>query len=297
MRAVLKAAVETTLIVSGASVLARRLHAGDVAILAYHNVVDPADAGRGEAGLHLPLPAFLAQLELLRRTHEIVPLEDIGLPRARSRPRAVITFDDGYRGALHLAFPELRRRGIPATVFVAPALLGAGSTWWDELGERGMLDRVTRERALEQLAGRADRIRSALVDGGPPVSLPHSYGIATAEEVLECCGDHIAVGSHTWAHEYLPALEDHETEKSLRQSAEWVRNYPGKRSAWLALPYGAGSRRQARAAIQLGYSGVLRIAPGGLWSGREPEWAQRINVPAGISTRRLDLRMSGLLRR
>lgn len=42
---------------------------------------------------------------------------------------ALVTFDDAYRDTFELAFPLLRRLGIPAVVFVPTAFVGGASTW------------------------------------------------------------------------------------------------------------------------------------------------------------------------
>ncbi|HSP23941.1 MAG TPA: polysaccharide deacetylase family protein, partial [Saliniramus sp.] len=54
--------------------------------------------------------------------------------RARGKPFAVLTFDDGYRDNLEHAWPILRRAGVPWTVYVVPDFLdGNGRLWWIEL--------------------------------------------------------------------------------------------------------------------------------------------------------------------
>ncbi|HSH46168.1 MAG TPA: hypothetical protein VK966_09945, partial [Longimicrobiales bacterium] len=116
----MRGAAETLITGSGLTALARRGARDSVAVLAYHNVVEPEFAGRGDASLHLPLDRFVAQVEWIAATHDVVPLDSVAFPRngqARGRPRAVITFDDAYRGAVRYALPELERRGLPATVF------------------------------------------------------------------------------------------------------------------------------------------------------------------------------------
>ena len=278
---------------SGATAIARRMNAGAVAVLAYHNVVPPDLVGRGDASLHIDLPTFLAQVERLARTHDIVHLDSVARTRPGGRPRAVLTFDDAYRGAVTFAFPELRRRGIPATVFVSPGLLGEASTWWDELGERGELSSPRRTRALTRHHGVAAAVRAEF--GDEPVQLPASYGIATLEELEEQCGADIAVGSHSWGHEHLPTLPGPAMKLSLERAHAWVRSFNGRPSAWLALPYGAGDPRVSTTALSLGHEGVLRVA-GGLWRPHHPAGhVPRLNVPAGLSASGLELRTSGLL--
>jgi peptidoglycan/xylan/chitin deacetylase (PgdA/CDA1 family) len=105
-------------------------------ILGWHNVEPswcfPAPADRGRRGLE-------RQFRVLRDTAHVVDLADAlsALSEGRRLPsRAVaITFDDGYRDNLELAVPMLERLGLPATFFLAPALLSHEiSPWWERLG-------------------------------------------------------------------------------------------------------------------------------------------------------------------
>lgn len=297
VRITAKRAVERAATGSGLTALSRWLRRDSVAILAYHNVVPVREAGRGDSSLHMPLPTFIEQVERLTRTHDIVDLEtalgEQGVT-APGRPQAVITFDDAYRGAVTLGLRELARRDIPATVFVSPGLLGAPGTWWDELAEAGLLSPQVRHDALVDLGGRAEAIRSHHLEGSPQ-ALPASYGISTVEELQEQTRAGVTIGSHAWAHEHLPSLEPDQLEANLRMTLQWLEAFPGHTNRWLALPYGAGSARTTRVAMDTGHTGVLRIR-GGLWEqGDDRGLVPRINVPGGISVRGLELRTSGLL--
>lgn len=292
MRTLLRRTIEAVS-TAGFTHFARRLNHRRVAILSYHNVVDPRESGRGDSSLHLPLPAFIDQIERLRRTHAIVPLGS--LPSAPAdRPRAVITFDDAYRGAVTRALPELTTRGIPATVFVAPALLGSEGTWWDVLSEAGLLTSTTRMQALLELQGKSDRVLQAKLIAEAPPPVPRDYGIATLEELLEYAAPGITLASHAWAHEHLPSLSSQELTRSLGDSLSWTKDLGDRSCGWLALPYGCGSPELGRRAVALGYEGVLRIT-GGMWKpSRERSFVPRLNIPAGLSIRGFDMRTSGL---
>lgn len=297
VRAILRQAAEVAIGATGTVAVVRRWRRGVVPILAYHNVVPVEEAGRGDASLHLPLPHFVAQVERVAKAFDIVDLATaVSEPAPGPGPRAVITFDDAYRGAVTLALPELARRGIPATVFVSPALLGTPSTWWDEAAEAGVLSPEWRERALTDLHGKSGAIRDLAFTNRRVPALPPSFGIATADELDLHCGDGVALGSHAWAHEHLPSLPAPELETSLRKTLQWLAERPGRTVTWLAAPYGATSEAVSRTARTLGHAGVLRI-DGGPWNpvGDQAD-LPRINVPAGVSLRGLDLRTIGLIR-
>ena len=106
-------------------------------ILLYHHV----DGGT-PAATSTPPGLFAEHLDLLAREQSVVmPLADVvaGLrdPATVLPDRAVaLTFDDGYRSVFTAAFPLLRARGWPFTVFVCPDDIDAGRgpvATWDEL--------------------------------------------------------------------------------------------------------------------------------------------------------------------
>ncbi|MEM9290593.1 MAG: polysaccharide deacetylase family protein [Acidobacteriota bacterium] len=72
--------------------------------------------------------------------------------RGEKLPRraVVLTFDDGYRCFAEHAWPALRRRGWPATLFVVADLLGSTNLWDLEKGERQ--EELLDASALRQLA-------------------------------------------------------------------------------------------------------------------------------------------------
>jgi len=99
-------------------------------IVGYHRVVENFD----KSALHA-IPSLLTSvgmleqhLDWLARQYELVSLDDIGAyleqDRTFRKPAAAITFDDGYADNYRLAYPLLKRKGIPAAVFVVTDLVG-----------------------------------------------------------------------------------------------------------------------------------------------------------------------------
>jgi peptidoglycan/xylan/chitin deacetylase (PgdA/CDA1 family) len=117
---------------------ARRRRPG-IAILMYHRVAEPpADP----YGLAVAPEAFAEQMEVLARVGPVLSLASAreAIERGRVPARAfVVTFDDGYRDNLTVAEPILRRLGLPATVFVTTAAVGATEELWWDLLERAIL--------------------------------------------------------------------------------------------------------------------------------------------------------------
>ena len=302
IRAITKRAAEQILLVSGAAALARAWHRHDVVVLAYHNIVPDDAPPCGDASLHISRSRFAEQLDLLQRTHAIVPLaEALEEPagRRRGRPRAAITFDDAYRGAVTLGLTELARRGMSATVFVAPGLLGGEGFWWDRVagpdGLRGPSE--FRTRALEQCAGRAKAVLELASASGLRVLEVPAYARCVSEAELSAVArdGSVAVGSHSWSHPNLAALPAGELSAELVRPLAWLRERFDRVVPILAYPYGRHTASVIVAARDAGYAAALRIDGGWLRPGAFDPWrVPRVDVAAGVSVAGFAVRASGL---
>lgn len=304
LRTRVKGALERGLLLSGIPRASRRRRSGDVLVLAYHDVVPHGAAPMGDRSLHLPRSAFARQLDLLRATHDVIPLDAAlarGAARA-SRPSVVITFDDAYRGAMTAGIEELEARGMPATVFVPPAFVGGGVFWWDALTPPGAagLPAGVREHALTVLAGRSDAILARAADGGggvAPDAIPPYARCATEAELRRAASvPGITLASHTWSHPNLAALPPEALDDELRRPLAWLRERFEGTLPVLTYPYGLASAAAERAAADAGYEAALRIDGG--WLSRAPgnRYAlPRLDVPAGLSPAGFRLRIAGLV--
>jgi peptidoglycan/xylan/chitin deacetylase (PgdA/CDA1 family) len=301
VRSLAKPAAERLILLTGVPALCRLRRRADVLVLAYHNVVPDDAEPVGDASLHLKRSRFAAQLDLLCRTHTVVPLHDAlscdGRPRGR--PWAAITFDDAYQGALTLGAAELARRGLPATFFVAPRFVGGAAFWWDRVAlpkdPRARAD--FRRRALLECAGRDDAVRELAAKCGLGEQEPPAYARCASEreirQVVTTSG--ITLGSHSWSHPNLAALTAAEVVDEVTRPMAWLRGRFNSVVALLAYPYGHYSAAVAQAAARAGYSGALMIGGGWLRHDRaDPMRVPRVDVPAGLSAAGFALRASGL---
>lgn len=301
LRIALKSGVEKTVVRSGAARLARLLRPVETVVLAYHNVLPAKEAERGLGSLHLPLEDFRRQLDVLEREFHIVSLERIlDRPPRAERPRAVLTFDDAYEGAVTLGVSEIVRRGFPATIFVSPAHVGGQSFWWDELADAdsGELDPDLRARALDEWYGQQDLIvRRREGAGGARRPLP-SWARSASLEVLAGAESQtgITLASHSWSHRNLTRLTANELKRELSDSQNWLRRHFESVIPWLSYPYGLTTPAVQEAASAAGYQGALRIDGGVIRVGETLNChaIQRVNVPSGVSLEGFVLRMSGL---
>jgi peptidoglycan/xylan/chitin deacetylase (PgdA/CDA1 family) len=301
-----KQLVERTLNRVGAAWVGARRAGGDTLVLAYHNVVpDGHEAAVGERSLHLPQAAFAAQLDALLRTHEVVRLNRIFDAAPVKKPRAVITFDDVYRGAMQAGVAELTARSLPATFFVSPGLLGRDSFWWDAMAAAtgGELPSSERDHALTALAGRDEAVRSWASSSEREMhpSPPHAQPVTEGELVraVAAAGPGITLGSHGWSHVALPGVDRTDLRRELTRSLEWLRvRFRSRVIPWISYPYGLSSPEVEAEAGAAGYAGGLCISGG--WIGRNgtsPFSLPRLNVPSGITLHGFRLRSCGVLAR
>ena len=101
-----------------------------LAAIGYHRVVEDFSSSAQTA-----IPSLLISLKMLKRhldwlgcRYRFVGLDELDERMIHDgtgvRPAAAITFDDGYGDFYELAFPLLRKKGIPAALFVVADLVG-----------------------------------------------------------------------------------------------------------------------------------------------------------------------------
>jgi peptidoglycan/xylan/chitin deacetylase (PgdA/CDA1 family) len=153
-------------------------------------------------------------------------------------PRSLLlTIDDGYRDVADHIWPELSRRGLPATLFVPTAFPGspAASFWWERawavvaatdrpyltVGGASLPVRTAAERASAYRAVRTflkslphDRVEPSVTEledelGFPPGRRPEPSGRSLDWPALrELLAAGLALGSHTRTHPLLTRVDD-----------------------------------------------------------------------------------------
>jgi peptidoglycan/xylan/chitin deacetylase (PgdA/CDA1 family) len=112
----------------------RRWAEGDaVVILAYHRVIEEwsKTLEYSQPGMVVTASTFQRQMAILKEHFEIVPLGALlEGENTATRPRCVVTFDDGWRDNYDLAFPILRQLDIPATIFLTTKFIGTDRAFW-----------------------------------------------------------------------------------------------------------------------------------------------------------------------
>lgn len=103
--------------------------------LNYHRVGDGSESSLDRGLWSTSAQSFDEQIAWLKLNADVISPSDIDDVRQSRKGRHVlITFDDGYLDNYQIAYPVLKRHGIPATFFVATGFIdNPRLPWWDEI--------------------------------------------------------------------------------------------------------------------------------------------------------------------
>jgi peptidoglycan/xylan/chitin deacetylase (PgdA/CDA1 family) len=145
-------------------------------LLIYHRI-----GGGSPDERDLRLDAFASQLDVLAE-HDVVALDRAmdRLDADDQRPSVVLTFDDGFRDVYENAWPLLRQRRLPFTLYLATAYLG-GTMRWEGSTAKADGAALTWDMVAEMVYSGLCTVGNHTHDHVPPESL--------VEEQLDRCSD------------------------------------------------------------------------------------------------------------
>jgi peptidoglycan/xylan/chitin deacetylase (PgdA/CDA1 family) len=275
---------------------------GRLAIVTYHRVDDPGSRPDLMPSLISATPAgFGEQIDALRQHLTPVSLAQVidalADPR-RLPPKAVlITFDDAYADFRTVAWPILRDRQVPVTLFVPTAYPGRMQPpfWWDRLwdavirsplatvpggpagglplgaAERsptiarliGVLKDMDHDRAMEEV----DRLTGALapgIEGDPPQTGPDPRpAVLDWDDLRALATEGVTLAPHTRTHPLLDRVPvDRAVEEIAGSHADLEREI-GPTPRALAYPSGAHGGDAVEAARRAGMVLAVTTKRGG----------------------------------
>jgi peptidoglycan/xylan/chitin deacetylase (PgdA/CDA1 family) len=212
-------------------------------VVGWHRVDDSGD------DLSTPVAAFREHLEEIAGWGAVVlPLEEaVASLYAGTLPdRAVaLTFDDGYASVVERAWPILRERGLPATLFAVSGYTDGRRRFpWDQ--------------------------RQPDHDG---------LRLATADELVAVAQDGLDIGSHTVSHPWLPRLGPQEVRRELVDSRTALEQLLGRPVTSLAYPTGGWDPAVRRTAEEAGYRVGITVDRGLNTRRRHPLSLRRAFLP------------------
>lgn len=275
----------------------------DLRVLAYHRVLPHLDENAYPYDLELvsaTASEFEWQMAYLGRNFVPVTCREVAdaLHDRRPLPRraAMVTFDDGFLDNYEVAFPILKRLGVPGVFFLATGYIGGRRTFWfDQLvhlllrtaapsiridalditlaipsGVDGR--RVATMQMLKRLktASETDRLRAleqleAAADIPPDTKTGALSAPMTWAHVREMSRSGMEFGSHTVTHPILARMDREHMRMELEVSKADIERETGAPVQAMAYPVGgtnAVNSQVLEAAAQAGYRIAFTYQPG-----------------------------------
>src|SRR3954468_1152981 len=188
--------------------------------------------------------ALKRQLRLVSLAFPVVPLEELRAKKGR-RARVALTFDDGLRSNVEVAYPILRKLGLTATFFVCPGLVDRGEWLWNHEARQRLLSLA--DVSLKELAAavgapaeveafvewmktlkiaRRRQVEQAIREATPrfiaSAAQREQFDLAGWDELARLDPKIVTIGSHTMSHPILTSLDEEETEAEMRESRQML---------------------------------------------------------------------------
>lgn len=283
----------------------RRRHElrGHLIVLTYHSF--GGDRPRGLFG-SLPIQQFERHLRFLEAHFELVSLEK-GLENIRSglvwdKPFLALTIDDGFEDNYTLAWPLLKRYGIPATIFLATDFIDSGRPPWPtqiaEILDRtslnamsfpfrarlgSVVEKLSTRRALQRQWAtlppterllNLDALRAHLRVPDDTTYRGLSWG-----QIREMHEHGTRFGSHTVFHSYLPSSSDIVVREELSCSKRRIEGELREPCRLFAFPDGAFDVRSIEAVRVAGFEAAVTQVKGSNVGAISPYTLHRVEVP------------------
>jgi peptidoglycan/xylan/chitin deacetylase (PgdA/CDA1 family) len=263
-------------------------------VLAYHRIATPAI---DPWTLSVSPSHFDHHLRRIRTVGRTV---DVGQACHNSRhsrigpgPRTLgVTFDDGYLDNLEVALPLLEAHDVPATFFIATALLDRPYFWWDRLADLALGDhadpgeihqvwnRLTgRNRLPEDLTrtelhstmyddavqAHPDEIHRLLDQIADEFNVPAPDPAArpmTTDELSEFARHPlVAIGDHTAAHRRMTDLTETEARAEIDRGKARLDELLGSKQRLFSYPYGMTNRAVTATVRSAGFGYAFTTQP------------------------------------
>ena len=257
--------------------------------------------------------ALERQLRVLSLVFPVVPLEDVVSGHGRNgRARVALTFDDGLRSNVAVAYPILRKLGLSATFFVCPGLIDRGAWLWNHEARERL--RTLAQPALAELAAVVgapaaleafvewmktlpigarrrveEAIRTATRHFKPTREQREEFDLADWDELARLDPRVVTIGSHTMSHPILTSLSAQETESELRESRAVLEKRLERSVTLFCYPNGDLNDAALNCARRY-YRSAVTVEPGAVPPAADPHRLPRFAAHARGS-RRLARRM------
>ena len=236
-------------------------------ILVYHRVL--REAGFNPLSTIISLKSFERQLDCVAKRYPMISLREaaaqVSAGKAKRKTQVILTFDDGYRDNCQIAYPVLRKKGLPAAFFISTDHIGSERPPWDWEtilrieGNAGVVsidiggDTKKRENSETQLdfafriframksASKADlaRVINYLRANAPLEGDLRSDSCMDWNEVSMLIQNGMEIGSHGLSHRSLARLARGEAADEISRSKDIIESRTGQACRYFSFPFGS----------------------------------------------------------
>lgn len=248
-----------------------------IVVLMYHEVL----RGDVESWTVVEEKSFIQQMTYLKENFRLLSIDDAllfsqngAVVDGDDRPLAVVTFDDGYAGNLHVMLPIINELEIPVTIYVSTLAVEQGSTYWYDriinvaqsgapikldLSKHGLgcyninacsgsENWKVIQQLLTDLKGVDYKIRTMITDDvinqvkaicGEVASDVTPLRQMSIDDVKSiACHPLVTIGAHSHCHNILVQLPHKEAEQSVKKSKALLEEWTGQAVTCFAYPNG-----------------------------------------------------------
>lgn len=236
-------------------------------VVGYHRVVEdfPASARTSIPSMLISRRMLEQQLDWIGLHFRYVSLDELGAALESGDPSigrvAAVTFDDGYRDFYDLAFPLLKRKGIPAAVFVVTSYVGTCNIQTHDMLYALLARRRPKEafrftrRMLEHNTEDQLQRNIRILEASAPIAreMFHPFYSLSWEMLERMQRGGITIGSHTRNHILIPNESSTRAAEELAGSRAELERRLGTQIRHFAYPGGSFNQNTVTAVAQAGY--------------------------------------------
>jgi peptidoglycan/xylan/chitin deacetylase (PgdA/CDA1 family) len=245
-------------------------------ILLYHRIVNDQTKYLNKGpGMHHHIKHFKKEILYLKRNFQILSMDEVVHSMKAGiefrKPSIAITFDDGYLDNYTLAYPVLKKYGIPATLYITTSLIGTlNRTWLDQIefalmkSKRDELDLPTifgdkkvgiktrkEKEHVNRIVSEALKLRpdserkillqkffNALEINCNPLENEKSRVMLNWDEINQMAQNGMTIGSHSHTHPILSRMPIQEAKEDIFNSKKMVEKNLGDQVKHFSFPNG-----------------------------------------------------------
>ena len=317
--------------------LVRALAKDHLTVICYHRVQSSSDNRfQGyKPTISASEETFTRQMDYLRANYDPITLRDLVAWLDRGHPLpprpALVTFDDGYRDNAEVAWPIMRKRGVPAVIFLATDYIGTGQPFiWDLaaylfaatsgtradiplIGSTNLTTDEDRDAAtaawvdaMKRLPGgkRPGAVRdlSVALEVSPPGPDAFRHLYLDWPDVQDLARNGVEFGGHTCSHPILTGIPVDEARAEIQGSIRRVAEALGSRTLGFAYPNGSSrdyEKAHEEAVEESGVPLAFSLEPGPMLVSEIPRGRmaiRRVYVGAQETMPRFVAKLMGLAR-